>query len=253
MPRARPRYHQPPTHRQRTPSPSPIPKPTPTLTPRQSRLNAKILTGTFLIFLSLLIFLATIKDLPSRTPWPAYKPLPSASTWFESFTPGSTHRTPQKAIRKTLKTISTLVLELNRTLTTTCPGCVWRTASGELCVRTFYDDGDVVLFIVVGWLIIAFCSLGTWAFICGVAEISPKFEARVRNWGLGGATVAAAAVAFGGLSAQWYWRVLFVLGAAFGGMLLGVFVTPEKLLVKWKEEMRAEAENLAYAERQMGR
>ncbi|OBT75579.1 hypothetical protein VF21_05835 [Pseudogymnoascus sp. 05NY08] len=176
MPRARPRYHQPPTHRQRTPSPSPIPKPTPTPTPRQPRLNAKLLTGTFLIFLSLLIFLATIKDLPSRTPWPAYKPLPSAST-----------------------------------------------------------------------------CLGTWAFICGVAEISPKFEALVRNWGLGGATMVAAAVAFGVLRAQWYWCVLFVLGAAFGGMLLGVFVTPEKLLVKWKEEMRAEAENLAYAERQMGR
>jgi predicted tellurium resistance membrane protein TerC len=110
-----------------------------------------------------------------------------------------------------------------------------------------------VLFIVVGWLIVTFCSLGTWAFMGGVADIAPKFEPRVRNWGLGGATVVAAAVAFGGLRAQWYWCVLFVLGAAFGCMLLGVFVTPEKLLVKWKEETRAEAENLAYAERQMGR
>ncbi|KFY73498.1 hypothetical protein V499_06423 [Pseudogymnoascus sp. VKM F-103] len=254
MPRGGTRYHQPPT-RQRTPSPSPSHTPPPTLTPtpRQPRLNSKLLTGAFLIFLSLLIFLAIIKDLPSRTPWPAYKPLPSASTWFESFTPGSTPRTPQKAIRKTLKTISGLVLELNRTLTTTCPGCVWRTASGEVCVRTFYDDGDIVLFIVVGWLIVTFCVLGTWVFLGGVADIAPKFEARVENWGLGGASVMAAAVAFGGLRAQWYWCVLFVLGAAFVGMLLGVFVTPEKQLVKWKEETRAEAENLAYAERQMGR
>ncbi|OBT95416.1 hypothetical protein VE01_05230 [Pseudogymnoascus verrucosus] len=230
--------------------PHPHPHPHTHLHPR---LNSKLLTGAFLIFLSLLIFLAIIKDLPCRTPWPAYKPLPSASTWFESFTPHSTPRTPQKAIRKTLKTISALILELNRTLTTTCPGCVWRTASGEVCVRTFYDDGDVVLFVVVGWLIVTLCSFGTWVFLGGVADIAPNFEARVENWGLGGASVVAAAVAFGGLRARWYWCVLFVLGAAFGGMVLGVFVTPEKQLVKWKEEMRAEAENLAYAERQTGR
>ncbi|ELR04915.1 hypothetical protein GMDG_00174 [Pseudogymnoascus destructans 20631-21] len=255
MPRGRTRYHQPPT-RQRTPTPTLIPTPAATPAPRQPRLNPKLLTGAFLIFLSLLIFLAVIKDLHSRTPWPAYKPLPSASTWFESSPPHSTPRTPQKAIRKTLKTISTLVTELNRTLTTTCPGCVWRTASGEVCVRTFYDDGDVVLFVVVGLLILTFSSLGTWVFLGGVADIALPFEARVQTWGLGGATVTLAGVvgmAFRGLRVRWYWCLLFMLGAAFGGMVLGVFVTPEELLVKWKEETRAEAENLAYAERQMGR
>ncbi|OAF60299.1 hypothetical protein VC83_02802 [Pseudogymnoascus destructans] len=219
MPRGRTRYHQPPT-RQRTPTPTLIPTPAATPAPRQPRLNPKLLTGAFLIFLSLLIFLAVIKDLHSRTPWPAYKPLPSASTWFESSPPHSTPRTPQKAIRKTLKTISTLVTELNRTLTTTCPG------------------------------------LGTWVFLGGVADIALPFEARVQTWGLGGATVTLAGVvgmAFRGLRVRWYWCLLFMLGAAFGGMVLGVFVTPEELLVKWKEETRAEAENLAYAERQMGR
>lgn len=113
-----------------------------------------------------------------------------------------------------------------------------------------------MLFVVAGLLIVTLCSLGTWAFLSGVADIAPKFEARVRNWGLGGANVALGGVvggAFWGLRAQWYWCVFFMLGAAFGGMLLGVFVTPEKLLVKWKEEMRVEAENSAYAERQMGR
>ncbi|KFZ19244.1 hypothetical protein V502_03765 [Pseudogymnoascus sp. VKM F-4520 (FW-2644)] len=83
----------------------------------------------------------------------------------------------------------------------------------------------------------------------GVADIAPPFEMRVRNWGLGGATVAAAAVAIWGLRAQWYWWVLFVLVAEFGGMVIGVFVTLEELVEKWKEEGKAEAEKLAYAER----
>ena len=83
----------------------------------------------------------------------------------------------------------------------------------------------------------------------GVADIAPPFEMRVRNWGLGGATVAAAVMAIWGLRAQWYWWVLFVLVAAFGGMVIGVFVTREELVEKWKEEVRAEAEKSAYAER----
>lgn len=84
----------------------------------------------------------------------------------------------------------------------------------------------------------------------GVADIAPPFEMRVRNWGLGGAIVAAAVVAIWGLRAQWYWWVLFVLVAAFEGMVVGVFVTREELVEKWKEEAKAEAEKLAYAERE---
>lgn len=100
-----------------------------------------------------------------------------------------------------------------------------------------------MLIIAVLWI------LGTLIFLEGAADISPPFEMQVRNWGLGGATVAAAAVAFGGLKAQWYWWVLFVLGATFGGMLIGVFVTREELVEKWKDEGKAETESSAYTER----
>lgn len=86
-------------------------------------------------------------------------------------------------------------------------------------------------------------------FLEGVADIAPPFEMRVRNWGLGGAIVAAAAVAIGGLRAQWYWCVLFVLVATFGGMVVGVFATREEQLVEWKKDIKVEAENSAYGER----
>ncbi|KFY34526.1 hypothetical protein V494_06703 [Pseudogymnoascus sp. VKM F-4513 (FW-928)] len=247
MGRERKRYYQPPI-KQHVHIPAPI-LAAPMPTPRQPRLNQKLLNGAFLILLSLLLLLIVIKILPSRTPWPAYQPLPSAATWIESSTARSSPHAPHKAIRKTLKSISTLVTELNRTLTTTCPGCIWRAASGEVCVRTFYDDGDVMLLGCGTALIVFSWVFGMIKFLGGAADIAPPFEERVCIWGTAGANVALAGVAFGGFRAQWYWILFFVFGAAFVGMILGVFATREEVVLKWKQEAQAEAEKLQFAER----
>ncbi|OBT70353.1 hypothetical protein VE03_00301 [Pseudogymnoascus sp. 23342-1-I1] len=255
MPRIRTRYHHSPIQHT-TPPLTPTPtlkskltsKLTSTLTPLRRRLNSKLITGTLLLLLSLLSLLILIKTLPSLTPWPTYQPLPSEAAMFESFTPRSTPRAPHNAVRKTLTTISALVKELNGTLATTCPGCIWRTATGEVCVRSFYDDGDIALVICGTLIVTGLWIMGMLMFLKGVVDIAPPLEVQVRNWGLGGATVAAAVVVFVGLRAQWYWWVLFVLGAAFGGMVFGVFVTREELVEKWREEVKTEAESSTYTE-----
>ncbi|KFY27153.1 hypothetical protein V493_03685 [Pseudogymnoascus sp. VKM F-4281 (FW-2241)] len=236
MPRNRPRYHH--LH---TRLPTPPPTPTRTPTRRHLRLNQKLISGVLLVLLSLLVLLIIFKALPYLTPWPAYQPLPSAATWFEGSAPHSIPRAPHRAIRTTLKTISALVTELNRTLTTSCPGCVWRTGTGQVCIRTFYNNGDIAM-ITSGVLFAAVCwVLGMVLFLDGVADIAPPFKVRVQNWGLGGGIVAAAVVAFMGLGAQWYWWLLFALVAAFGGMMIGLFVTPEEQVVKWKRDVKAES------------
>lgn len=61
--------------------------------------------------------------------------------------------------------------------------------------------------------------------------------------------MVVAGLAMGVVRALWYWCVLFVLGAAFGGMVIGVFATREEQVVEWEEEVKAEADKSAYAER----
>ena len=58
--------------------------------------------------------------------------------------------------------------------------------SGEVCIRTFYDDGDVALLTFATLLIVTFWILGMLNFLEGVADIAPPFDMRVRIWGVGG-------------------------------------------------------------------
>lgn len=89
-------------------------------------------------------------------------------------------------------------------------------------------------------------------FLDGIADIAPPFQRRVLIWGIGGAIVVVvymvACVVFRGVRDEWYWCPFFVLGAVFAGMLLGLFVTREEVVVRWRGEMKAEETRLAYSE-----
>lgn len=89
-------------------------------------------------------------------------------------------------------------------------------------------------------------------FLDGIADIAPPFRKRVLICGIGGAVVAAACmvacVVFRGVRDEWYWCPFFGLGAVFAGMLLGLFLTREEVVVKWREEMKAEEARFEYAE-----
>lgn len=89
-------------------------------------------------------------------------------------------------------------------------------------------------------------------FLDGIADIAPPVQKRLLIWGIGGASVAVACmdacVVFGRARDEWYWCLFFVLGAVFAGMLLGLFVTREEVVLKWREEMKAEEARSTYAE-----